>query len=232
MHWKLLKLHIKVRAPWYHPEHNAVAWSGFLKLQKLQDPGTRNLLWHGIRWGAIWDHANTNLWYSTPASEATQICNKGSVYRINPKADNLHSEGTSKQDQNILPFYCYLWYWTSSLYLQMYWSMVLSLEVCSFRWILCFDNNSILKFSFIPLAAELMYSSIYSQKFVSVNIEMLRGTETMGTLFSILKAIATEKPDIWNINSNKQSKGGWTRVRQCRYQAPVEKIKFILLAGF
>lgn len=37
---------------------------------------------------------------------------------------------------------------------------------------------------------------------------MLRGTETMGALFSILKAIATEKPDIWNINSNKQSKGG------------------------
>lgn len=62
--------------------------------------------------------------------------------------------------------------------------MVLSLEVCNFRRILCFDHNSILKFSLIPLAADLMYCSIYSQKFVSVNIETLKGTETMGTLFS------------------------------------------------
>lgn len=38
----------------------------------LQDPDTPNLLWREIRWGAIWHHAITNLWYSTLVSEATQ----------------------------------------------------------------------------------------------------------------------------------------------------------------
>lgn len=69
----------------------------------------------------------------------------------------------------------------------MYSSMVLSLQVCDLSWILCFDHNSILKFSFIPLAAELMYSGSYSQKFASVNIQMLGGKEAMGTFLSTYK---------------------------------------------
>lgn len=65
----------------------------------------------------------------------------------------------------------------------MHSTVVLPLEVCDLSWILWFDHNSILEVSFIALAAELMYSGSYWQKFVSMNIQILRGKDTMGTFF-------------------------------------------------
>lgn len=107
------------------------------------------------------------------------------------------------------------------------WKCVISAEFCV-------HQNSILKFSFTPLASELIYTGSYSQKFVSVNIEMLEEKKQWRLSFPLLKADTTEKPDTWSISSTKQSKGGWTSVGQCRYQACVlvQKIKCILLAGF